>query len=91
MINTVAPVLFAHGNYQNEPRYKEKAINWLVELSPEHNRVTRGFEVLGIENKTAFESQALLELKKEYCDQRRCLECAVGNAILRSDGPRLTV
>ena len=63
----------------------EKAINWLTEISPEHNRITGGFEILGVENNSAFDSQALLELKKEYCDEKRCLDCAVGNALLKSN------
>ena len=41
-------------------------------------RITR----MGIENKRAFDSQALLELKRHYCDKKRCLECAIGNKLL---------
>lgn len=83
VINTITPVLFKYGDYLDEIKYKEKAIRWLQELDPEKNRVTTGFETLGIKNKSAFDSQALLELKKEYCDVKRCLECAVGNYLLR--------
>jgi hypothetical protein len=83
MINTVTPVLFKHGTYLDEIKYKDKAINWMQELSAEKNIITSGFEQLGIINHSAFDSQALLELKKEYCDARRCLECAIGNQLLR--------
>lgn len=84
IINTVCPVLFAYGNYHNEPKYKDKALNWLEQTAAEKNNITKGFQQLGIENKTAFDSQSLIELKNEYCNKKRCLECRVGNAILKS-------
>lgn len=83
IINTVAPVLFAYGNYYDENKYKENVLKWLEETAAETNSITKGFQSLGIENKNAFDSQALIELKNEYCDKRRCLECGVGSKILR--------
>jgi hypothetical protein len=83
IINTIAPMLFAYGDYHNEQRYKQKALRWLEETAAENNSITKGFLQLGIENKNAFDSQALLELKKEYCDRKRCLDCSVGNSILK--------
>jgi hypothetical protein len=82
IINTVAPVLFAYGNYHDENNYKEKALKWLEKTAAESNSITKGFQKLGIENKNAFDSQALIELKNEYCGKKRCLDCGVGNAIL---------
>lgn len=84
MINTIIPMLFAYGGYHNEERYRQKALRWLAEISSENNSITKGFQKLGIENKNAFDSQALLELKKEYCDKKRCLDCSVGNALLKT-------
>jgi len=84
IINTVAPVLFTYGNYQDENKYKDKALKWLEKTAAESNSITKGFQKLGIENKTAFDSQGLIELKNEYCGKKRCLECGVGNAILKS-------
>lgn len=83
IINTVAPVLFAYGTYHNENKYKEKALEWLEATTAESNSITKGFRNLGIENKNAFDSQALIELKNEYCNKKRCLDCSVGNAILK--------
>lgn len=83
IINTVAPVLFAYGNYHNENKYKERALHCLEQVSPERNTITKGFEKLTIENKNAWDSQALIELKNEYCSKHKCLSCAVGNAILK--------
>ena len=83
IINTIAPVLFAYGNYHDENKYKEKALRWLEETAAEKNAITKGFQQLKIENKNAFDRQALIELKNEYCSKKRCLECGVGNAILK--------
>jgi hypothetical protein len=83
IINTVAPVLFAYGSYHDEQKYKDKALRWLEQTAAESNSITKGFQKLGIENKNAFDSQALIELKNEYCNKKRCLECSVGNAILK--------
>ncbi len=82
IINTVCPILFAYGIYNNDSVQKEKAINWLEGLKPEKNHITNGFVNLGIANKNAFDSQALIQLKKFYCDKKKCLECAIGNLIM---------
>ncbi len=84
IINTVCPVLFAYGNHHKDESYKQKALKWLEEVSAESNSITRGFVNLGIENNNAFDSQALLELKNEYCNRKRCLECSVGNFLLKN-------
>jgi hypothetical protein len=83
MANTIVPVLFAYGEYHNEQRYKLKAVEWINDLPPENNSVTNKFSKTGISNKHASDSQALIELKTQYCDKRRCLDCAIGNAILK--------
>jgi hypothetical protein len=84
IINTVVPVLFAYGNYHGEGKYKLKALEWLEAMPAESNSITRGFEPLGIKNKNAYDSQAIIELKTQYCDMKRCLECAVGNFLLKA-------
>lgn len=83
IINTVVPVLFAYGNYKNEKQYKEKALEWLEDIQAEKNTITSGFSTLKITSKNAWDSQALIELKNEYCNKKKCLDCAVGNAILK--------
>lgn len=82
IINTVVPMLFAYGHVRQEPQFRQKAMDLLEQLSPEHNSITSGWQSIGIANQDAWDSQALIELKKEYCDKRRCLECAVGNGVL---------
>ena len=82
IINTVVPVVFAFGFIQGKASYKERALQWLEEISAEKNRITGKFAELGICNKTAFDTQSLIELKYAYCDKRRCLDCAIGNSLL---------
>lgn len=84
LINTVVPILFAYGHYHNENDYKDKALQWLEHTRAEKNTITKGFTSLQVESKTAFDSQALIQLKNEYCDKRRCLDCSVGNKLIRN-------
>lgn len=84
IINTVVPVLFAYGNFKDEKQYKVKALEWLENIPAEKNSITSGFTILNISNKNAYDSQALIELKNEYCHQKKCLDCVVGNSILKS-------
>lgn len=84
IINTIAPVLFAYGNYHSDNKYKLKALQWLEETASESNSITKGFQQSGVENKNACDSQALIELKNEYCNNKRCLDCAVGNYLLKN-------
>ncbi len=84
IINTVVPVLFAYGNYQDEQKYREKALDWLEKTTGENNSITKGFQQIGVENRNAFDSQALIELETRYCNNKKCLSCGIGNAILKN-------
>ncbi len=85
IINTVIPVLFSYGLHHQDEEMKEKAIKWLEELPAEKNRITLGFTNISFSNKNALDSQSLLQLKNAYCTQKRCLECSIGNAILKGE------
>jgi hypothetical protein len=84
IVNTVLPVLYAYGWYNNNDDYKNKALKWAEQLLPEKNNITAGFEKLGLINKSAYDSQALIQLKNKYCNEKRCLQCAVGGKILKN-------
>lgn len=84
LINAIIPVLFSYGMQQQEEAYKDSAVEWLQEMKPEKNVITKGFEKLGYRNLHAWDSQAFIQLKNEYCDQKRCLQCAIGDAILKA-------
>ncbi|MBG9377521.1 DUF2851 family protein [Panacibacter sp. DH6] len=83
IINTIVPVMFAYGLYHKKQEVKETAIGFLQALPAETNSILHEWKTLGVSNTTAFDSQALLELKHEYCDGRHCLRCAVGNRLLK--------
>ena len=83
LINAVAPVLFAYGKYKGEETFCERAVQLLESCKPESNSIINGWKKLDVKPASAFESQYLLQLKNEYCDKFRCLECAVGHSILR--------
>jgi Protein of unknown function (DUF2851) len=86
IVNTVAPLLFAWGEEHDDDMFRNKALQWLEQTKAESNFITRGFQKAGIHVATAFDSQALIELKNEYCDQKRCLQCAVGHALFKRNG-----
>jgi hypothetical protein len=83
IINTVVPMLFAYGNYYKDDAIKEKSLYWLQQIAAEKNTVVKRFTDLGIKAKSAMDTQALLQLEKNYCSAKQCLHCAVGNAILK--------
>ena len=85
IINTVVPVLFAYAIYHNTQQWKDKAIFYLMQLSPEQNIITKEWKRHNIVNENALDSQALIELKNNYCDHKYCLKCAVGNKLLKSN------
>lgn len=87
IINTLCPVLFAFGNYHDDDSIRNKALKWLEETRAEQNTITKKFMRLGVENRNAFDSQALVELKTRYCDKKRCLECSVGCSLLKPELP----
>lgn len=84
LINTIAPLLFLYGKKTGNEQICVNAVDLLEHLEAENNTIIRQWERLGIKAKHAGDSQALLELKKNYCSNKRCLECSVGFTILKS-------
>ena len=83
LINTVAPFLFVYGSHK-EHIYKEKGLNLLESIQGENNSVIKKWKGIGMETGTAFNTQALLELKSSYCDAKKCLSCSIGSSLLKS-------
>jgi len=52
-------------------------------MKPEKNSIISKFSDFGVAAKNALDTQALLELKNNYCAPKRCLECAIGSSILK--------
>ena len=83
IINTVAPILFAYGKHKNSEKYCERAFDFLETLKAEENHIVRMWKEVGLMVETAGDSQALIQLKKEYCDQKDCLRCRIGYEYLK--------
>ncbi len=84
VINTICPLLFSYGISTDQEQYKEKALNLLSEMPAENNFITRGWNYLGWKAMNGMDSQALIQLKNEYCDHKRCLGCSIGHQIIRN-------
>ncbi len=83
IVNTVVPLLVAYGKHKNEQQYIDRAVDLLQQLPSEGNKITRTWSELGMKVKTAFDSQALIELHNNFCAKRQCLNCSIGISILK--------
>ncbi|GAB3723798.1 DUF2851 family protein [Spirosoma lituiforme] len=83
VINTVVPLLAAYAHHRGQPAYIDRAITLLEQLPSEKNHLTENWETLGLGIRTAFDSQAAIELHNEFCSQKKCLSCQVGAALVR--------
>ncbi len=83
LINSVSPFLFLYGKYYSNESMQKKALDLHDLLPAEDNAIIREFKQLNVNTATAFRTQSLLQLKKRYCDTKRCLDCAIGNSILK--------
>ena len=82
IINAVIPTMFIYGRNTGKDEVSEKALDILHIIKPEKNNIIKKWESLGINAADAYETQALLQLRKEYCDQRRCVNCAIGHQLM---------
>ena len=82
LINTVAPMMYAYGYLRKEQKFIDKALEILQQIKPEKNSITLNMSGIGFVNKSAFDSQSILHLKKNYCDKKLCLSCGIGVNVL---------
>ena len=85
MINTVIPVLFAYGRHQSKEKYCDRAFDFLEQLKAENNHIVRMWKECGLNVENAGDSQALIQLKNEYCDKKNCLRCRIGYEYLKGE------
>lgn len=82
ILNTIVPLKFAYDKFRNQAN--EEALLSIVEAIPsEKNAIIEKFKEIGVISTSAFESQALLQLKNEYCEAKKCLQCAIGLQLLK--------
>ena len=85
LINVAAPLLYTYALLHADHEMKEAAIALLTCLPPERNAIVRSWQQLGLTASNAGTSQALIHLRKEYCDRHDCLRCRFGHHILRCE------
>ena len=83
IINTAIPMLFAMGRHRQKEELCDRAFDLLEQLKAERNHIIAMWQECGLEVQTAGDSQALIQLKREYCDRRDCLRCRIGYEYLR--------
>lgn len=82
LINTVAPLLYARGELLHDDALADRAVALLEELRPEQNSIVQQFANAGIRCTDALTSQALIELRREYCEAHKCIYCKIGHRLL---------
>ena len=90
IVNTIVPLLYAYGIHRSEEKLIQKATALLEELPAEDNYILRQWKACGLSVETAADSQALIQLKREYCDRKDCLRCRFAYEFLKtpSNSPR---
>ena len=83
MINTCVPMLFAYGRHSMKETLCDRAFDILEQLKAENNHIIRMWKECGLDVKSAGDSQALIQLKREYCDKKECLRCRIGFEYLK--------
>ena len=82
LINLVAPLYYAYGELTDDYQMSDRAIALLESLRPEQNSIVATFTHAGIRCNDALTSQALIQLRKAYCDARKCIYCRIGHRLL---------
>ena len=82
LINTVAPLLYVYGEKTGSYEMTERAVALLEDIRPEKNSIVSHFGSHGLKADSALTSQALIQLRREYCEPRKCLYCRIGHRLL---------
>ena len=84
LINTVVPFLFVYGKHTGKEEFCERAVKFLSQIKPEKNSIISSWKKVGVEPQSAFDTQALIQLKNNYCTFKKCLQCQIGNYIIKN-------
>ena len=88
LINAVIPVIFVYGKIRDSNDICERALTFFENLSSEDNIIIEEWKEAGVNSDSAFYSQALIQLRNEYCKKRKCLDCRIGSKLI-STGRKL--
>ena len=83
LINTIVPLFFAYGKKKNQDIYTDRALRLILSIKAESNYIVTSFVRSGIKVENAGDSQALIQLKREYCEKRKCIYCRIGYKLLQ--------
>ncbi|MGB0882103.1 MAG: DUF2851 family protein [Vicingaceae bacterium] len=84
IINVIVPFIFVYGKAKQDEQLIEKALKLLEEIKAENNTIIKKWSSLGVKSTNAMQTQALIELKNNYCSQKKCLICSIGNKIIQT-------
>ena len=84
IINTVIPFMFLYGKEKGKDDISDRAIRFLDTIPAENNKIIRLWNDSSVKPVNAMESQALIQLYNNYCQNRYCLKCHIGTSIIRS-------
>jgi len=83
LINTIIPLFFAYSIKKSQEIYREKALQLILSIKAESNHIITSFTRAGIKVDNAGDSQALIQLKREYCEKKKCIYCRIGYKLLQ--------
>lgn len=86
LTNAVLPLLFIYGKQMDNDKFVQRSVKFLNQIKGETNAAIKKWKKLGLNTSSAFNTQALLELKTQYCDYKRCLDCEIGIELLKNAG-----
>lgn len=84
VINAIAPTLYAHAEEHDEEQFADRAVSLLEGIKAEDNYILRQWKACGLTVDSAADSQALIQLKRMYCDRKDCLRCRFGYEFLKA-------
>lgn len=88
VINAVVPLQFAYADAHADNELSDRAVALLQSIPPERNSIVTLFQQFGVDPRDAFHTQSLIQLRRQYCEQRKCLYCRIGHRMLAARVPR---
>ena len=82
IINAITPFVFLYGKFHSNQLLQDNAIKLLDSIPPEENKVTKKWKEYKIKIENAADSQSLIELFNNYCCNKKCVHCSIGNVII---------